>query len=67
MDKIGLKQFTLLSFSEHSIGQGSATKAAAYVQIQHYEDGAYWGVGVDTNIELASLKALVAAINRFAQ
>lgn len=67
LDQIGLKPFTLLSFSEHSIGQGSATKAAAYVQIQHYEEGAYWGVGLDTNIELASLKALVAAINRFAQ
>lgn len=67
LDQIGLKPFTLMSFSEHSIGQGSATKAAAYVQIQHYEEGAYWGVGVDTNIELASLKALVAAINRFAQ
>ena len=64
LDQIGLKEFSLLSFSEHSIGRGSATKAAAYVQIQRYEEKAYWGVGLDTNIELASLKALVAAINR---
>ncbi len=67
LDQIGLKQFTLLSFLEHSIGRGSATKAAAYVQIQRYENGAHWGVGVDTDIELASLKALVAAINRSEQ
>ena len=64
LDQIGLKEFSLLNFSEHSIGQGSATKAAAYVQIQRYGEDAYWGVGLDTNIERASLKALVAAINR---
>ena len=64
LDKEQLKHFNLVSFSEHSIGAGSATKAAAYVQIQKYNDGKHWGIGIDTDIELASMKALVAAINR---
>ena len=64
LESDGLKHFNLVSFSEHSIGSGSDTQAAAYVQIQKYDQGTHWGVGVDTDIELASLKALVAAINR---
>ena len=64
LDKEGFKKFRLVSFSEHSIGAGSGTKAAAYVKIQRYGNGYHWGVGIDNDIELASLKALVAAINR---
>lgn len=64
LDKEGLKHFNLVSFSEHSLGVGSGTKAAAYVQIQKYNEGMHWGVGIDTDIELASLQALIAAINR---
>lgn len=64
LNKDGLKHFHLVSFSEHSMGSGSGTQAAAYVQIQRYDNGNHWGVGIDTDIELASLKALVAAINR---
>ena len=64
LDKEGLKHFNLVSFSEHSIGSGSGTQAAAYVQVHRYGNSHHWGVGVDTDIELASLKALVAAINR---
>ncbi len=65
--KEDLKNFTLVSFSEHSIGTGSATKAAAYVQLEGADNIQKWGVGIDTDIELASLKALVAAINRLNQ
>jgi 2-isopropylmalate synthase len=64
LDEEKLKHFNFVSFSEHSIGVGSDTKAAAYVQIQKYNAGKHWGVGVDNDIELASLKALVSAINR---
>ena len=64
LDTEKIKNFNLVSFSEHSIGTGSGTKAAAYVQIQRYGDGNFWGVGIDNDIELASLKALVSSINR---
>jgi len=64
LDKDGLKHFNLVSFSEHSLGSGSGTQAAAYVQLHRYDNGHHWGVGVNTDIELASLKALISAINR---
>ncbi len=64
----GLKDFKVMNFREHSITGGSAAEAAAYIQIERESDKReFWGVGIDTNIELAGLKALVSAINRSRQ
>lgn len=61
----GLKDFAVLDFRQHAIARGSAADAAAYLLIERQADGkSFWGVGVDTNIELAGLKALVSAYNR---
>lgn len=60
-----LKDFTVLDFRQHAISRGSAADAAAYLLIERQADQrTFWGVGVDTNIELAGLKALVSAYNR---
>lgn len=64
LDKKGWKHFTLLDYRQHSIGTGSKTEAAAYIQIQHDNGSAYYGCGIDPNIELAGLRALVSAYNR---
>ena len=64
LDKESLKNFTLLDYRQHSIGSGSKTEAAAYIQIQHESGTIYYGCGIDPNIELAGLRALVSAINR---
>lgn len=60
----GLPRFELLSYSEHSIGAGADTLAASYIQIKTGQGRTFFGAGVDTNIELASIKAIVSAINR---
>ena len=61
----GLKDFSVKDFREHSITGGSAAEAAAYIQIERESDKReFLGVGIDTNIELVGLKALVSAINR---
>ena len=61
----GLKNFQLTDFREHAIAQGSAAQAAAYIQIKRTEDQrTFWGASIDSNIELAGLKALVSAFNR---
>jgi 2-isopropylmalate synthase len=53
------------SFTEHSRGEGSDAEAVAYVQVER--DGkTTFGVGIASNIEQASLKALVAGVNRLA-
>lgn len=60
----GWKNFSLLDYRQHSIGGGSKTKAAAYIQIRHKDGSVFYGCGVHTNIELAGLRALVSAFNR---
>ena len=59
--------FTLLSYAEHSLGEGSEAEAIAYIQIQTPSGEKFFGASTDTNIELASLKAVVCALNRAMQ
>ncbi len=59
--------FTLLSYAEHSLGQGSEAEAIAYIQIQTPSGATFFGASTDTNIELASIKAVVCALNRAMQ
>lgn len=55
----------ILDYAEHSLGKGSEAKAAAYVQMKRCDiDKATFGVGVDSNITLASIKAVFSALNR---
>ena len=60
----GWKNFQLLDYRQHSIGGGSKTQAAAYIQIQHDDGSVFFGCGINSNIELAGLHALVSAFNR---
>ena len=64
LDSKGQKDFTLLDYRQHSIGGGSKTNAAAYIRIQHDNGNVYYGCGIDANIEIAGLRALVSAFNR---
>jgi 2-isopropylmalate synthase len=56
--------FTLMAYHEHALGQGSDSKAVAYVQIRDAAGERVFGAGVDTNISIASLKAVVSGLNR---
>ncbi|RBP63977.1 2-isopropylmalate synthase [Brevibacterium sanguinis] len=53
----------LQDYTEHAIGSGADTMAAAYVELAH-EDRVVWGAGLHPNITKASLKAVVSAVNR---
>ncbi|KAF8590003.1 2-isopropylmalate synthase [Ramaria rubella] len=51
-------------FSEHSIGEGSDTVAASYVELVRTVDGqksSAWGIGVDADITQSSFKAAMSA------
>lgn len=56
-------KFNIVSFHEHSIGQGSDTKAMAYVHITKENGEDAWGVGVSSNVGRAGVAAVVSAIN----
>ena len=64
LEQEGYKDFQLLDYRQHSIGGGSKTKAAAYMQIKNCDGSVSYGCGINANIELASLRALVSAFNR---
>ncbi len=64
LGKAGLPSFDVLSYSEHSLGQGAEARAVSYIQIRSGTHAAFFGAGIDTNIELASIKAVVSALNR---
>jgi 2-isopropylmalate synthase len=59
-----LPKFEVLSYSEHSLGKGAEARAVSYIQIKTERGQTLFGAGIDTNIELASIKAIVSALNR---
>jgi len=59
-----LPKFDVLNYSEHSLGSGAEARAVSYIQIKTERGLALYGAGTDTNIELASIKAIVSALNR---
>jgi 2-isopropylmalate synthase len=59
-----IASFKVLSYSEHSLSQGADAQAAAYIQIQTDRDKIFFGAAIETDIELASIKAVVSAVNR---
>ncbi len=56
--------YSLVSYSEHALETRSSSRAAAYICIQDSEGEKYWGVGTHKDIILASVNALVSALNR---
>jgi 2-isopropylmalate synthase len=53
----------VLDFTEHALSEGGSALAAAYVECAVGER-VLWGVGIDTNTTMSSLKAVVSAVNR---
>ena len=58
-------EFTISTYTEHDINhRGSGSAAAAYISLADEKGEEHFGVGVDTNISLASIKAVISALNR---
>jgi len=62
--KSGVEPFEVVSYSEHSLGSGAEAKAVAYFEIKPGPGTSVFGAATDTNIEMASLKAVLSAVNR---
>jgi len=56
--------FEITNYSEHALSSGETAAAISYIQIKTADGKSRWGAGVDTNIELASVKAVLSALNR---
>lgn len=53
----------VLDYHEHALSAGGDAQAAAYVECE-IGDRTVWGVGLDSNIVIASVRAVTSAVNR---
>ena len=56
--------FDVADYREHAIGMGANAAAIAYVELRLADGSSLFGVGVDKNIVVASLKAVISGVNR---
>jgi 2-isopropylmalate synthase len=58
--------FRLKDYNEHTRTAGSESEAAAYIELKVPDENgqSVFGVGIDTSITLAPIKAVISAINR---
>ncbi|GLU46356.1 2-isopropylmalate synthase [Nocardiopsis ansamitocini] len=56
-------QVRVVDYSEHAMSAGGDARAAAYVEAE-VDGQTFWGVGINSSITTASLKAVCSAVNR---
>ena len=64
--ELGATGFSIDDYDEQAVGKGADAMAVAYVPLKLDEDGVLFGVGMDTNIDQAAVRAIVAGLNRMA-
>ncbi len=57
-------EFSLVDYHEHAVGRGANATAACYVQLEDAQGRTVHGVGMDPNIVMASLKAVLSGVQR---
>lgn len=70
--QIGDYDLNVENYHEHSIGAGSKTKAATYIEISYVVPGTterkkQWGVGIHEDVSQASIEAITSVINALAR
>ncbi|MEF9896624.1 MAG: alpha-isopropylmalate synthase regulatory domain-containing protein, partial [Clostridia bacterium] len=66
MQEAHIDGFTFVGYHEHAIGQGSNAKAVAYIELK-YREKSVFGVGIESNVSIASIKGVLSAVNRALQ
>jgi 2-isopropylmalate synthase len=61
---LGAPTFSIRNYWEHARTSGSDAEAVAYVRIELETGETVFGAGIDPNITLAPMKALLSALNR---
>ena len=55
-------QFNLTGYEQHALSSGSFAQAVSYLGVEA-EGKTYWGAGENSDITIASVQALVSALN----
>ncbi len=64
---VGIRHYAFQSYHEHAVTSGSDSKAIAYIELKRPDGKPVFGVGIESNINLASIKGVLSAINRAEQ
>lgn len=67
LQRLGAPSFEVDDYHEQAVGRGADARAMAYVPLRLPDNGVLFGVGTDTNIDQAAIRAIVAGINRMVQ
>lgn len=59
-----MDRYTFVDYKEHAINTGSDSQAVAYIHLRTPDNTDVFGVGMDHNISMASIKGVLSAINR---
>ncbi|MCF8216679.1 MAG: 2-isopropylmalate synthase [Chlorobium sp.] len=62
--EVSALDFSIENYAEHAIGSSAGALAVAYIRIGCTDGRISYGAGIDSNISLASIKAIVSALNR---
>ena len=65
LGQAGIEGYSFNSYSEHAISMGSDSQAVAYIELRVPGGRRIFGVGTEHNINFASVKGILSAINRF--
>ena len=65
LGQAGIEGYSFISYSEHAISMGSDSQAVAYIEVRVPGGRRIFGVGTEHNINFASVKGILSAINRF--
>ena len=64
MKNVTGKDIKFVSYHQHAITTGSDARAVSYIEILMPDGKNYFGVGISHNINMASIRGLLCAVNR---
>ena len=64
LKKVGLDKYEFINYSQHAISQGSDSKAVSYIELKKPDGNNIFGIGIDSNVNVASVLGVLNAITR---
>ena len=61
---VGITEYQFVTYRENAVSAGADSQAVSYIQLTAPDGTPAFGVGIDNNISLASIKGIICAINR---
>ena len=64
LQEVGISRYQFVTYRENAITSGADSQAVCYIHLTAPDGTPAFGVGIDSNISLASIEGIICAINR---